>query len=173
MHNLRSLTLLLDDIHFAKDSLDWSILFAKLHKLERLEIDYLDDAGALALAQYCPNLQYLDLDLCYNVSFPHVLEVLRRCPMIQTLPIFNVVTVQARESGRHCMYDDWRGPDYVREMCQTSGSLIHLKVSPYFGEASYIEDDGHYYDSNEHDHLAMMVQAALDASEGRVNLTFG
>mmetsp|Transcript_17046 Transcript_17046/g.26597 ORF Transcript_17046/g.26597 Transcript_17046/m.26597 type:complete len:391 (-) Transcript_17046:46-1218(-) len=181
MHNLRELTLLLDDIHFAEDSLDWSILFSKLVKLERLEIDYLDDTGTLALAQYCPNLRFLDLDLCYNVSFPSVLEVLTRCP-IETLKIFNVVVRagQIDPNGRHCMY---RGPEYVREMCQKSDTLIHLKVSPYFGEASYYEymdeDDEHYDDNNEHvnnnehDNWAMMVQAALDASEGRVNLTFG
>jgi len=30
MHNLRELTLLMDDFHFREDSLDWSILFAKL-----------------------------------------------------------------------------------------------------------------------------------------------
>eukprot|EP00816_Leptocylindrus_hargravesii_P013535 CAMPEP_0196825430 /NCGR_PEP_ID=MMETSP1362-20130617/93050_1 /TAXON_ID=163516 /ORGANISM="Leptocylindrus danicus, Strain CCMP1856" /LENGTH=359 /DNA_ID=CAMNT_0042205853 /DNA_START=101 /DNA_END=1180 /DNA_ORIENTATION=+ len=141
MHNLRELTLLLDDIHFADDSLDWSILFAKLVKLERLEIDYLDDAGALTLAQYCPNLRFLDLDLCRDVSFPSVLEVLRRCP-IQSLKVSE-------------MWEQSRSFT-VQKMCEASETLTNITVG------------GAEYDVTLRE---IMKETAHDAKEGRMEST--
>jgi len=74
----------------------------------------LDDAGALALAQYCSNLQFLDLDLCRDVSFPILLEVLRRCP-IQSLK----VPKMCEESSR-CII--------VQKMCEASETLTNVTV---------------------------------------------
>lgn len=165
MHSLRELTPLLDDIHFPENAMDWSILFSKLKKLERLEIDYLDNAGAITLAQRCPGLRFLDLDLCYNISMSCVLEVLTKCP-IQTLKISSVEWVS--DTDQHDC-----GSLHIREICETSDTLINLTVSSYFGKAADMDYDESAESISNRQREVFMKEAAFDSSGGRVKITFG